>query len=328
MHRRHLLLLPPALSGLRPAAAQPPADWPDRPLRLVVPVSPGGPADQQARLVAQRLADRLGTPVVVENRPGANGIVAAEAVTRATDGHTIMLAPSGTYVINPSLYRTVPYDTFRDLAPIVLLSHVPLMLLAHPGVGVRTTAEFLAHVRARPQGVPYASAGSGTPSHLSMEMLATAAATGGAKLPLQHVPFPGSGPSLTALVGGQVSFAIEAVFSASPLVRAGSLVPIAGASAQPLTTFPELPTLAASGVPGFDAASWLAFVAPARLPADRIARLAREITAIVALPEVRERMLALGAEPAGGTPEELATFARREFEKWGRVVRETGASAG
>jgi len=327
--RRTALAAALLAAAAAPAAlAQPPPqpDWPDRPLRLVVPVAPGGPADQQARLVGQRLAERLGQPVVVENRPGANGIVAAELVARAVpDANTIMLAPSGTYVINPSLYRSVPYDPFRDFAPVVLLSRVPLVLVAHPALPAPSLAELLALARTRPGGLAYASAGSGTPSHLAMEMLRAAAGNP----PLTHVPFSGSGPSLAAVVAGQVPVAIEAVFSASPFLRAGQLRALATASARRLAVFPEVPTIAeAGGLPGFEAASWLAFIAPARTPAERVRRLAAEITGILRLPELRDRLVALGAEPAGGTPEELEAFARAEFEKWRRVVRETGTTAG
>jgi tripartite-type tricarboxylate transporter receptor subunit TctC len=324
--RRGLLALSLGAGLPRGAPAQQ-QDWPDRPLRLLLPVAPGGPADGQARLVGPRLAERLGQPVVVENRPGANGIVAAEILARAApDANTLMLSPSGTYVINPSLYRSIPYDPFRDFAPVVLLSRVPLVLVAHPSVPAKSLPELLALVRARPGGMPYASAGSGTPSHLAMEMLRGMA--GAPPLPLVHVPFNGSGPSLAAVVGGQVPIAIEAVFSASPLVRGGQLKALAAAGAERLVVFPDLPTVAESGLPGFDAATWLAFLAPARTPPERVRRLAAEVNAVLRLPELRGRFLDLGAEPAGGTPEALEAFARAEFEKWGRVVRETGTTAG
>lgn len=299
--------------------------WPDRPLRFVVPVAPGGPADQQARLVGQRLAERLGHPVVVENRPGANGIIAADQLARAApDGNTIMIVPAGTYVINQSLYRSIPYDAFRDFAPVGLLTRVPLMLVAHPSVPAGTPAGLLAHARSRPQGLAYASSGSGTPSHLAMEMLRGAA--GG--VPLTHVPFNGSGPALTSVVSGQTEIAIAEAFAASPLVRGGQLKPIAAATLQRLPTFPDLPTIAESVVAGFDAATWLGIVAPARTPPDRVRRLSAEFAAIMALPDVNARIVELGAIPVGGTPAELEAFARAEAEKWGRVVRETGTTAG
>ncbi len=309
----------------RPRRARAQPGWPDRPVRLVVPVAPGGPADQQARLVGQRLSERFGQPVVVENRPGANGIIAAEHLARsAPDGNTIMIVPAGTYVINPSLYRSVPYDPFRDFAPVTLLSRVPLMLVAHPSVPAASLQELRSYVRSRPDGVAYASAGSGTPSHLAMEMLRRMA--GG--LNLTHIPYNGSAPALTALVAGQAEISIDAVFSAGPFVKGGQLKALSAATARRLATFPELPTIAEAGVPGFDAATWLGIVAPARTPAERVERLSEELTRVVRLPEVRDRIVELGAEPAGGTPAELDAFARAEAEKWGRVVREAGITAG
>jgi tripartite-type tricarboxylate transporter receptor subunit TctC len=271
------------------------------------------------------LSQAWGQPVIIENRGGAGGNIGADAVARAApDGYTLLLNASS-HVINASLYDKLPYDPVKDFTPVSEVASYMLVLVVHPSLAAQSLGELLALARTQPGGLAYASAGSGTPSHLAMEMLR--GATGNP--PLTHVPFGGSGPSLAAVVAGQVPVAIEAVFSASPFIRAGQLRALATASARRLAVLPELPTIAEAGpLPGFEAASWLAFVAPARTPEERVRRLAAEVTEILRLPELRDRMVALGAEPAGGTPEELDAFARAEFEKWRRVVRETGTTAG
>jgi tripartite-type tricarboxylate transporter receptor subunit TctC len=298
--------------------------WPNRAIRLLVPTAAGGPADLLARLVAARFGERLGQPAVVENRPGANGIIAAEAVMRApADGHTLFIASSGAYVINQFIYRRIPYDPFRDFAPISLLVTLPLVLSVHPSVEARSLGEFVARAR-REGGMNYGSSGSGTPSHLSMELLRSMARLP----PMQHVSYNGSAPLLTAMIGGQVPVTFDALLSSTPFLRDGKLRALAASTARRLPQLPDLPTVAESGVPGFEAATWVCLLAPAATPAPVVARLSEEAAAAVRTPEGNARLTGLGGIPEGSSPGELAAFARAEAEKWGRVARETGTIVG
>jgi tripartite-type tricarboxylate transporter receptor subunit TctC len=319
--RRHLpaLLAAPAL--ISKAAAQ--SAYPARPLRFVVPVAAGGSADAQARRIAQRLQERWGQPVVVENRPGANGIVAAQAVLQApADGHTVFATPSGPLAINPSLYRNLPYDPFRDFAFASLISVIPLVLAVHPSVPVNNAAELAVLTRARGPDFAFANAGVGTPSHLSVAMFRTMARGGD----VTSVPFGGSAPALTSLVAGQTLAMFDAAFSIAPFIRDGRLKGIGVAHAERLAILPGLPTLIEQGVPDFLAATWMSLVLPAATPPERVALLSAEVDAILLEPAMRELLTSQGAFVRGGTPADFAAFARAEAEKWGRLVRETGAS--
>lgn len=319
--RRRALLAAPALLTL-PAAAQ--EAYPSRALRFIVPVAAGGSADLQARLVAQRLSERWGQPVVVENRPGANGIVAAQAfLGTPPDGHTIFASPSGPLTINPFLYRRLPYDPFRDFAFASLISVIPLVLVVHPSLPANNLREFLALSRTRGDALKHASAGIGTPSHLTISMT-RAMGRGGEPT---HVPFGGSAPALTAMVAGQTEAMWDAAVSAAPFVRDGRLKAVAVAHTERLALLPDLPTTVEQGVPDLISATWMSLSAHAATPPDRVRRLAAEVDSILRVPELRETMSAQGAIVRGGTPEEFRAFAQAEAEKWGRLVRETGATA-
>lgn len=310
----------PALAS--PALAQTEA-FPSRSMRFIVPVAAGGSADAQARIVAQRLAERWGQPVVVENRPGANGVVAAQTFLQAPpDGHTVFATPSGPIAINPFLYRRLPYDPFRDFAFASLISVIPLVLVAHPSVPANNLQEFLALSRRLGDGLAHASAGIGTPSHLTISMT-RAMGQGGNPT---HVPFGGSAPALTSLVSGQTMAMWDAAFSAAPFVRDNRLKALAVAHTERLALLPDVPTTTEQGVPELISATWMSLCMHAATPPDRVRRLSAEVDQILRVPELREMLAAQGAIVRGGTPEDFASFARTESEKWGRLVRETGAT--
>lgn len=312
-----------ALPALLPAGARAQDAYPNRPMRFIVPVAAGGSADLQARLVAQRLSERWGQPVVVENRPGANGIVAAGAFLQTPpDGHTVFATPSGPVAINPHLYRRLPYDPFRDFAFASLISVIPLVLVAHPSVQANTLQELLEQTRRQGDGFKFASAGIGTPSHLTVAMTRAMGRGGEAT----HVPFGGSAPALTSLVAGQTNAMWDAAVSAAPFVRDGRLKALALAHTERLALLPDVPTTAEQGVPDLISATWMSLCVHAATPADRVRRLAAEVDGILRVPELRETMASQGAIVRGGTPDDFAAFARAESEKWGRLVRETGAS--
>jgi tripartite-type tricarboxylate transporter receptor subunit TctC len=316
-----LPLLPQPLLP-HPVLAQAEA-FPSRPMRFIVPVAAGGSADGQARLVAQRLAERWGQPVVVENRPGANGVVAAQAFLQAPpDGHTVFATPSGPIAINPYLYRRLPYDPFRDFAFASLISLLPLVLVAHPSVPANNLQEFLALSRRLGDGLTHASAGIGTPSHLTIAMT-RAMGQGGNPT---HVPFGGSAPALTSLISGQTMAMWDAAVSAAPFVRDNRVKAIAVAHAERLALLADVPTTAEQGVPELISSTWMSLCMHAATPADRVRRLSATVDEILRVPELRGTLEAQGAIVRGGTPGDFAGFARAESEKWGRLVRETGAT--
>jgi len=305
-----------------PALAQGEA-FPSRPMRFIVPVAAGGSADGQARIVAQRLAERWGQPVVVENRPGANGVVAAQAFLQAPpDGHTVFATPSGPIAINPYLYRRLPYDPFRDFAFASLISLLPLVLVAHPSLPANNLQEFLALSRRLGDRLTHASAGIGTPSHLTIAMT-RAIGQGGDPT---HVPFGGSAPALTSLISGQTMAMWDAAVSAAPFARDNRVKAIAIAHTERLALLPNVATTAEQGVPQLISSTWMSLCMHAATPADRVRRFSAAVDEIVRQPDLRGMLETQGAIVRGGTPEDFAAFARAESEKWGRLVRETGAT--
>jgi tripartite-type tricarboxylate transporter receptor subunit TctC len=319
---RRAALAAPALLALAPAARAQEA-YPTRPLRFIVPVAAGGSADLQARTVAQRLQERWGQPVTVENRTGGNGIVAAQAFLQTPpDGHTVFATPAGPLAINPSLYRQLPYNVARDFAPASLISVIPLVLVVHPSVPATNLEEFLALTRRLGDQVKFASAGIGTPSHLTIAMTRAMGRGGEAT----HVPFGGSAPALTSIVAGQTMAMWDAAVSAAPFVRDGRMRAIAVAHGERLGLLPEVRTTVEQGVPDLLASTWMSLVMHAATPAERIRRFAAEVDSILRDAALRELLTAQGAIVRGGTPEEFGAFLRAETEKWGRLVRETGAT--
>ena len=310
-----LLLLPFAA-----VAAAPPAEFPSRPIRIVVPFPPGGATDAAARLVAQKMGEQWGQPVVVDNRPGAGGNLGSDLVAKApADGYTLVMGVTGSHAINTSLYSRMPYDPQADFVAISQVAVVPNVLVVHPSVPARNLAELVALARKEPGRLDYASLGNGTAAHLGMEMLKSAAG-----VEITHVPYKGSAPAVTDLLAGQVQMMVDGLPSALPHVKAGKLRAIALTSLRRSPSLPELPTIAET-YPGFYADAWSGLFAPRGTPQPVVDRLSAEVQRILKLPEVREKLAALGAEPVGSTQAEFAAHVKKEIDKWAKVVKTSGA---
>ena len=307
------------IAGLAPGAVSA-QDWPAKPVRVVVPFAAGGTTDITARLIAEQLTQGLKQSFIVENRGGAGGNIGATEVARAApDGYTFLMGTPGTQAINQFLYPKMPYDTLKDFAPVSFVVRVPNVLVVHPGVGVKTIAELIARAKARPGGMSYGTPGNGSTGHLSTELFKSRAG-----IFVTHIPYRGSGPMLLDLMAGQIEMAIDNLPSAMPHIRSGKLVALGVTSAQRNSQLPEVPTLA-SALPGYVAESWFVLVAPAGTPPTIVSRLSTEVDRILRKPEVIERFKGLGAEPVGGTPDQLAQFIVAETRKWQQVVKASGA---
>ena len=307
------------IAGLAPGAVSA-QDWPAKPVRVVVPFAAGGTTDITARLIAEQLTQGLKQSFIVENRGGAGGNIGATEVARAApDGYTFLMGTPGTQAINQFLYPKMPYDTLKDFAPVSFVVRVPNVLVVHPGVGVKTIAELIARAKARPGGMSYGTPGNGSTGHLSTELFKSRAG-----IFVTHIPYRGSGPMLLDLMAGQIEMAIDNLPSAMPHIRSGKLVALGVTSAQRNSQLPEVPTLA-SALPGYVAESWFVLVAPAGTPPTIVSRLSTEVDRILRKPDVIERFKGLGAEPVGGTPDQLAQFIVGETRKWQQVVKASGA---
>jgi tripartite-type tricarboxylate transporter receptor subunit TctC len=290
--------------------------YPNKPVRMLVAVPPGGPADTLARLVGPQLNQTLGQTVVIDNRPGANGNIAYETTARAVpDGYTFVLVAAGV-AINPSLYRSVGYHPVKDFAPLTLGITVPNILVVHPSVPARSVSELVAAIKARQGGFTFASAGNGTSGHLALELFRLNSGT-----QFVHVPYKGGGPALQETVAGQVQALFSIALAATPQVKAGKVRALAITSAQRSPVAPELPTVAESGYPGFEVIGWFGWLAPAKTPKPVVERLNRELVKALAVPEVNERLLSLATVPVGDRPEEFGRFIRSEHEKWARIIK-------
>ena len=297
--------------------------YPSRAIRFVVAFPPGGGTDIIARSIAQKLSERVSQQVLVDNRPGAGGNIGTDMVAKsAPDGYTMLMGSAGPLAINASLFKTMPFDPQRDLAPVTLAASTPNVLVAHPSLGVATVKELIALARARPGKLNFASSGFGTPAQLAGELFNSMA---GVKL--VHVPYKGAAPALADLLGGQVQLMFSTMPPALPHVKDGKLRALAVTSLKRSPAAPGLPTVDEAALPGFEANTWHGVVLPAGVAADIVAKLNREIVAILHLPDVVERLSAQGAEPVGSTPEEFAAYIRSETAKWAKVVRESGAKA-
>jgi tripartite-type tricarboxylate transporter receptor subunit TctC len=300
------------------AAAQ---TYPAKPIRLVVPFPAGGTTDILAREVGQRLSASLGQPVVIDNRPGAAGNIGSELVARsAPDGYTLLMATVGTHAINPNLYSKLPYDHVKDFAPVILVASVPNVLEVTPSLPVNSVADLIKLAKEKPGQINFASSGSGTSIHLSGELFKTMAG-----VDMTHVPYKGSAAALTDLIGGQVQVMFDNLPSSLPQIKAGKLRAIAVTSAQRAPALPNVPTIAESGLPGFEAGSWFGVVAPAGTPPAIVARLNADVDQWLQTPDAKEKLLAQGAAAVGGSPEQFAAYIRAETEKWARVVKASGA---
>jgi len=296
--------------------------YPTQPLKFVVPFTPGTGIDIIARTVGPRLAQRLGQPVVVENRAGASGNIGTESVARSKpDGHTLLVTAS-TFVTNRSLFRNLPYDPAKDFTPIALSAWGTLLIAAHPATPYGTVKELIATANAQPGKLNYASPGVGTPHHLAMELFKSAAG-----VDIVHVPYKGTAGAVTDLLGGQIGLMSLPIHVALPQVRAGKLKALAVGSPQRSPLAPDLPTLAESGFPGIESDIWYAFFAPQGTPRDVVQRLNAELKTILATPEIRTAFQAQGLEPAYSSPEELRALVEKDLAKWDRVVREAKIQA-
>ncbi len=304
---------------LLPAAAAAQA-WPAKPIRLVVPFAPGGASDVLARLVGQKLAERLGQPVVVENKPGAATTVGAAEVAKAPpDGYTIMLAPAP-FVIAPLMYPKLSYDAAKDFTGVALLASSPLILTAHPSVGAANAQELLALAKAKPGSIMYASPGNGSVPHLATELFKLR--TG---IDLTHVPYKGGGPAVTDLVAGHVGVMFASPIEVSQYVEAGKLKYIVASTRNRVPTLPNVPTVADLGIKDFDVVAWFGIVAPAGTPKDIVGRMSAEIGRILAAPDIREKFAAQGAEITFLPADEFDRFLAREREQWAQAVKVSGA---
>jgi len=295
--------------------------WPAKPVHIIVPFPPGSSPDLVARMLTEKLAQALGQPVIVDNKPGAGGNIGTGLVAKAEpDGYTLGLSIPGPLAVNTVLYKKMEYDPFTELAPITLVALSPNVLIVNPGLGVNSVKEFIDYAKARPGKLNYGSVGNGSASHLTMELLKMQAG-----LDIVHVPYPGSPQVNTAILANQIQAGFVVPGTAMPLVQSGRVKALAVTSSAKSPVLPDLPTVAESGFPGFESGTWLGMVAPARTPKPIVERLSRELVAVIQSQEVRERMLKIYFQAIGTTPEGLADLMRAERDRWGKVIKQTGA---
>ena len=293
--------------------------YPSKPVRMIIAVPPGGPADTLSRLVQPKLTEAMGQTFVLDNRPGANGNIAYEMAARAVpDGYTIVSVAAGV-AINPSLYRKVQYDPMKDFAPITLGITVPNILVVHPSVPVKSVKELIAYAKTQNGKLTFASAGNGTSGHLALELFRDSA-----NVDVVHVPYKGGGPALAEVIAGQVEALFSIALTAIPQVKAGKVRALAISSAKRSAVAPDLPTVAESGIPGFEVIGWFGWLAPAKTPQPIVTRLNRELVHILEDKAMHERLVGLGSDPAPMTPQQFAAFIRSEHDKWAAVIKKAG----
>jgi tripartite-type tricarboxylate transporter receptor subunit TctC len=297
------------------------AQYPNRPLRLIVPFPPGGAVDILGRAVSMNARETLGQNIVVDNRPGFGGAVGSEVAARATpDGYTLLMGSTSTISINPALVSKLAYDPIRDFVPITLVAFVPHLLASSTSIPAANLKEFIAHVKARPGQVAYGSAGNGTPHHIAMEMFKQMSG-----LDMLHVPYKGTAPALIDLLSGRVGVMSAEVLALLPQVRAGKLRALGMATSTRNQVAPDIPTVSEAGLPGFEVTGWYGLLAPAGVPKDITNRIARDVAKTLGSSDMRQRLADLGATPVGNTPDEFAVFIKREGAKWAKAVKDSGA---
>ena len=304
-----------------PAHSQAPAAYPNRPVKLVIPFPPGGPLDIVGRAIAQKLTDVWGQSVVVDNRPGAGGNIGADIVAKsAPDGYTILMGALSTHAVNPSLYAKMPYDAVADFAPITLVAVTPNVLVVNATLPVNSAKDFIAYAKANSGKLAFGSGSNGSAGHLAGELFKVETGAD-----IIHVPYKGGAPATQALLAGDTQFMFDNLANAMPQVKAGKLKALAVTTAQRSKLAPDLPTMAEAGLQGFDISTWFGLFAPAGTPKDIIAKWNAEVAKILNSPEMREKLVAQGAEPAPTTPEQFAAFVRSEIPKYARIVKASGA---
>jgi len=313
-----LLLALPGTSAMARAAT--PNDYPERPIRLISPFAPGGGNDLLARTLGLEMSKSLGQSVVVDNRPGANTIIGMQIVATApADGYTLIMT-SSTQAINATLYPKLPYDSIEDFAPVSLIASSPLIVAVYPGLAVNSVQEIIALAKAKPRQILYPSAGTWNATHLAGELFSAMAG-----VTLVHVPYKGAAPGMNDLIAGRLQMVFATAPSAMPYIKAGRLRAIAITSSARSAVMPELPTVAESGVPGYEASTWYGVLAPARTPRPIVMRLNSEAKKALAVAEVRERLVAAGVDPVGNSPDEFAAYVRSEIAKWAKAIKLSGA---
>jgi len=300
------------------AVAQP---YPARPVRVIVPLAPGGGSDYTARFIGARLSERLGQPVVVDNRPAASGIVGTDLVAKAApDGYTLLLVFS-THAQSAQLFKKLPYDPIKDFAPITEVFATPLVLLVHPSQPIKTIKELVAYAKEHPGKLNYGTSGPGSSPHLMTELLNSMAG-----IQMTHVPYKGVASVMTALLGGELQIAYSNPVTGAPLWKAGKLRPLGMSGLKRSEAFPEIPTIDETGVPGYEALIWYGFMAPAKTPGAVVDRLHRDVVSVLKIPEVRQTLVAQGNDVIGNTPAEFAAFINKEADKWGALGKRLGIS--
>jgi tripartite-type tricarboxylate transporter receptor subunit TctC len=315
------LTLVTVLSGAAPALAQ--APYPTKNVTLVVPFPPGGGTDTGARLIAQKLSERWGQPVIVENKPGAAGIIGAEYAAKAKpDGHTLFVGNIGTQSINPSLYKKLPYNTDTAFAPISLIAELPLVLVVNPKIEAKSPADVIALAKSRPGDVTYSTSGSGGSMHLAAALFEKQAG-----VTMMHVPYKGGGPAIQDLIAGHVNVSFATILETSSYIRSGRLQALAVTSESRSPALPDVPTVAESGLPGFASISWIGLLAPAGTPQPVIDKVAADVRAVVEAPDIRDRLIGQGATPVGSSPAEFKALIEKDRARYAKIIAEKSITA-
>jgi tripartite-type tricarboxylate transporter receptor subunit TctC len=297
--------------------------YPAKPIRFVVPYPAGGPLDTVARLLGQKVSESTKQPVIVDNKPGAGGNIGADAVAKSpADGYTILMGAVATHAINPTLYSSIPYDAIKDFTPVTQVASTPNVLVVNPSVPAANVREFIAYAKANPGKLNFGSGSTGSAGHLAGELFKTMAG-----VDMTHVPYKGAAPAMSDLIGGQIQLMFDNLASSLAQMHAGKVRALAVTTATRSALAPELPTIAESGLPGFDISTWFGIFVPAGTPRDVVTRLHGEFTRALAMPDIREKMMSLGAEPVGSRPDEFAAYIRSEADKYARVIKASGARA-
>jgi len=317
MTKRLLLLIGLAFAVVAAHAQQ----FPSKPVRIINPFAPGGATDIIARTMAQKLTEAWGQAVVVENRAGASGAIGVEMVAKSPpDGYTLLIATQTTHAANPALYPKLPYDAAKDFAPLTLAGSTPLALMVKPSLPVSSVKELIDFAKENPAKLVYASGGNGTSQHLTAELMKSMSSTY-----MLHIPYRGAGPAMTDLLGGQVDLMFDNLPTALPHIKAGKLRGLAVTTASRSPLAPDLPTMAESGLPGFELSTWFAFFAPAGTPRAVVDKISGDMRRVLMQPDMKERLAAIGVDVRASSPDELATFQRAELAKWGKIVKDSGA---